>query len=260
MTEKVFIKNRRDQKIAVLVDEVEGAKGLAFVMHGLGGFKEQDFMKTYVEAFVEKDYTVVRFDFANSIGESDGEMGDARVGTCYHDLEDVIVWAKKQDWYKAPFVLAGHSLGAFCATLYAEQHSERIRALAPTSALISGKFEAEQNSQEMMEKWKRGGVIKMESNSRPGTIKHISWEYEEDLMQRDLLPEVDKLIMPVLMLVGEHDKGTPLKHQQILYDQLPGKKELHVIKDAGHTFRKAKHLKNIKRIFLNWLDKIDHAK
>lgn len=39
--EKVKIKNRKGQKIAVVVEKLEEQKGLAFVMHGLGGFKEQ---------------------------------------------------------------------------------------------------------------------------------------------------------------------------------------------------------------------------
>ena len=33
--EKVFIKNRKDQKVCVLVDRVENQKGLAFVMHSV---------------------------------------------------------------------------------------------------------------------------------------------------------------------------------------------------------------------------------
>lgn len=37
---KTFIKNRNDKKIAVVVEENSNSKGLAFVMHGLGGFKE----------------------------------------------------------------------------------------------------------------------------------------------------------------------------------------------------------------------------
>ena len=41
MMEKLLIQNRKGQKIAVLLEKSLDQKGLAFVMHGLGGFKEQ---------------------------------------------------------------------------------------------------------------------------------------------------------------------------------------------------------------------------
>lgn len=39
--QKLFIKNRKGQNVLVIVDESKNQEGLAFVMHGLGGFKEQ---------------------------------------------------------------------------------------------------------------------------------------------------------------------------------------------------------------------------
>ena len=59
---KEFIKNRKDQKIAVLIEVSENQKGLVFIMHGLGGYKEQTHIETFASAFKEKNYTVIRFD------------------------------------------------------------------------------------------------------------------------------------------------------------------------------------------------------
>lgn len=36
--EKLFIENRKGEKISILVEKNDNQKGLAFVMHGLGGF------------------------------------------------------------------------------------------------------------------------------------------------------------------------------------------------------------------------------
>ena len=55
--EKFLIKNRKGQKISVLLELNEKQKGLAFVMHGLSGFKEQDHIKTFADAFKEKGFT-----------------------------------------------------------------------------------------------------------------------------------------------------------------------------------------------------------
>ena len=37
---KFFVKNRQEQKLSVIIEKSENQKGLVFVMHGLGGFKE----------------------------------------------------------------------------------------------------------------------------------------------------------------------------------------------------------------------------
>ncbi len=55
------------------------------------------------------------------------------------------------------------------------------------------------------------------------------------------------------MIVGEKDPVTPFDHQKLLFDKLPGRKELHIIKNAFHSFRNNDELIEIKNIFLNWI-------
>ena len=59
-------------------------------------------------------------------------------------------------------------------------------------------------------------------------------------------------ILPGYVLSGR----TPLQHQRMLLGALPGPKELHVIKDALHTFRDHAHLAEIKEIFKQWIQKL----
>ena len=77
----------------------------------------------------------------------------------------------------------------------------------------------------------------------------------EDRLKYDVLNNIDKLTMPVLLIVGDQDDSTPLEHQQILFDAISRKKELHLIKNAPHTFQEMEHLAEIKEIFRNWIDK-----
>jgi len=254
--EKIIIKNRKKKKIVILLNSVKNQKGLAFIMHGLGGFKEQVHIKTFAETLNELEYTVVRFDTTNTIGESEGKYEDATATNYYEDLEDVIKWAKKKDWYEEPFVLVGHSLGGICTTLYAENHPKKVKALAPISTVVHGRLSFEIRTKEEIERWKRTGWEEHESRSKPGVIKRLRWSFVEDISKYDLLKKVDKLTMPVLMIVGSEDDRTPVKHQQILFDKLPDKKEFHVIKGAPHTFREKKHLEEIKKIFKNWIKKL----
>jgi pimeloyl-ACP methyl ester carboxylesterase len=251
---KVFIDNRNNKKLSVIVEENLNPKGLVFISHGLGGFKEQDHIQAFADAFKENEFTVIRFDAANSIGESEGKYENATLSSYYEDLEDIIKWAKEQSWYREPFWLAGHSLGAISVALYAEKHPEEVRGLAPISTVVSGALSIKnKESRNTLEEWKKTGWQTRESKSKPGIINRLPWSHMEDRLAFDLLPNVDKLTMPVLMIVGSEDESTPLEHQKILYEKLPGKKELHIIQGAQHTFRKPEHLEEVKTIFDEWI-------
>lgn len=246
--------------MVVITEVSENQRGLVFVMHGLSGFKEQLHIKTMSDAFKEKGYTVVRFDTTNTFGESDGKYEDATTTNYYEDLEDVIDWAKSQGWYEEPFWMVGHSLGSFCIAYYAENYPNKVKALAPISTVISGKLSAEtEKYKKILEEWKKTGWRIEKSISQPGLIKKLKWSHVEDRFKYDLLPKVQRLTMPVLLIVGDKDDGTPPEHQKILYDKLPGRKELHIIKNAPHTFMKQGHLDEIKQILSNWIDTVQQG-
>lgn len=257
--QKVFIKNRKDQKVAVIVEEAEAPKGLVFVMHGLGGFKEQAHLKMIADLFKENGYTAVRFDATNTIGESDGDFEDATVTNYYEDLEDVVKWSGTQKWYTEPFVLVGHSLGGISTALFAENYPDKVKALAPISTVVSGALSVEAHrrfSPEEFKIWEKTGWLEAKSQSKPGVVKRLKWSHISDRLKYDLLPKVDKLTMPVLLIVGENDTRTPLEHQKILYNVLPGPKELHIIKGSPHTFRDPEHLQELKNILSQWIKKL----
>ncbi len=252
---KTTIKNRKGQTLVVLIEEAQNPKGLVFVMHGLSGNKEQPHIATFAEAFKEKNYTVVRFDTTNTFGESDGKYEDATVTNYYEDLEDVISWAKNQPLFITPYCLAAHSLGSLCILLYAEKHPKEIKGLAPTSSVISGRLSLQTAKyKKRMEEWKKTGWIEEKSTTSPNRIKRLLWSHMVDRLKYDLLLEVNKLTMPILMIVGEKDDSTPYEHQKLLYEKLPGKKEIYIIKNAVHDFAGPIQLGEVKQIFLKWID------
>ncbi|MFH0870747.1 MAG: alpha/beta fold hydrolase [archaeon] len=252
-----FISNSIGQRIAVVVEKPKlddnDPIGLAIIMHGLGGFKEQPHITAFAKAFLEEGYIALRFDSINSLGESAGKYEDATVTSYYSDLETVIRWARDQTWFIEPFCLIGHSLGGLCAALYAEKHPEEVKALAPISTVVSGKLSIEAHDKEELEDWKKTGWQIRPSASKPGVIKKLKWSHMEDRLRYDLLLGVGKLTMPVLLMVGEHDETTPLKHQKILFDALPGKKDIHTIKGASHTFKDKSEVEEIRIIMTRWI-------
>ena len=252
--QKLTIANRKNQRLVVLVEPAEPQKGLVFIMHGLGGTKDGPMQVALSEEFRHARYTVVRFDTTNTFGESDGRFEEATVTSSYQDLEDVITWAQTQPWYQEPSLLAGHSLGGSCTAFYAEQHPDKVLAVAPIAAVVSGKLSLEAPSLAgKWQEWQRTGWQERGSATKPGLTKRLPWSHMEDRLKYDLLPLANRLTMPVFLLAGELDDRTPPAHQQILFAALPGPKELHIIAGAPHTFGSARHLRDMKKRLRKWL-------
>jgi pimeloyl-ACP methyl ester carboxylesterase len=249
---KTFVTNRDGNKIVTVVEGPKVKGKLAFVMHGLSGNKERITVRSVAEAFLENGYTVVTWDAVHTFGESTGgKFEDATITNYYVDLEDVIQWASTQDWYSEPFVLAGHSLGGIGTAMFAEKYPEKVSALAPLSTIISGKLSL-QTREADFEKWKRDG-IKTEISHDGKRTKILKWSHMEDRLKYDLLEDVERLTMPVLMIVGDRDISAPPEHQRILFDKLPGRKEIHIIKGAEHSFYEPSEQIELKQIVKNWI-------
>lgn len=155
--EKIFIKNRKNQNVSVIVEKAINQSGLAFVMHGLGDSKDSEHIRTFATCFLDNNYTVVSFDTTNTFGESDGVFEDANITNYYEDFEDVISWTEKQDFFQKPFILCGHSLGAICSAFYAENNPEKIKALAPFSTVINAELSKQNYSNEELADWEKTG-------------------------------------------------------------------------------------------------------
>lgn len=257
--EKISIKNRKGQKVVIVVDVAPEQKGLAFVMHGLGSSKNSPRITLIAQTFLEKGFTAVRFDTTNTFGESDGNYEDATITNYYEDLEDVIKWAKGLEWYQEPFVLAGSSLGGICTALYAEAHPGRVLALAPVAPVVSGALRVDARERKApgdTERWKKAGIREEINKKRPGGIERLKWSHIEDSLKYDTLTEASKLTMPVLLIVGGDDTTTPPDQTQMLFDAIPGtKKEIHIIPGMEHGFQEP-FFPEVKAIFSKWIDSI----
>ena len=253
---KEIIKNRQDKNIVVLIEEAKNPKGLVFVMHGLGGFKEQPHIETISKVFKNNNFTVIRFDTTNSIGESGGKLENATISNYFQDLEDVIKWSQSQNWYQEPFWLSGHSLGGFSVAFFTINYPEKVKAIVPISAVVSGElFTQTEEMKEVLESWKKTGLREWESSTQPGLIKRLKYDFIEDCLKYDLLKDAHKIKCPVLLIVGDRDETTPLKHQKIFFNSLSAEKEIHIIKDLKHTPREKHHLEELESIMGKWIQK-----
>lgn len=251
---KQFIYNRKWEKIAIKAQLTNNQKSLAIVMHGLWGFKEQEHIQSFIQAFLDNHISVISFDTTNSFWESDGNYEDATITNYYEDLEDVINWVKNQDFYEEPFFLAWHSAWWLCIWLYAQKFSDEVKAIAPISSLISGTLSIECKPQKEIQNWEKQWYQISQSKSKPWIIKKLKWSHMQDRLKYNLLTHSEAFDnIPVLLIVWENDITTPLTHQEILLNSISWDKQLHIIKWAWHTFRKQNELKQIYEIMKTWI-------
>lgn len=257
--QKLFIKNRHDQKIVVVINIPKKPIGLAFVMHGLSGYKEQPSIQVTADVFYKQNLVSVIFDTTNTFGESEGDYEKATVEQYYQDLEDVISWSKSQTWYRRPFFISGESLGGYCATRFAETYPNLIKGLFAFAPLISGKTSEEAHKHfapEEFAEWEKTGWLCKPSISKPGVIKRLPWSHMEERYKHDLMLNVSKITTPVLLVVGERDTSIPPYQQKVLFDAISSEKEMIIVPKAPHTFKEEEHLKILKIILTKWVKKV----
>ena len=257
--QKLFIKNRKNQKIAVVVNIPEKPVGIAFVMHGLSGYKEQLSIQVAADVFYKQDLVSVIFDTTNTFGESEGDYEKATAEQYYQDLEDVISWSKSQDWYQEPFFVSGESFGGYCATRFAETYPGLVKGLFAFAPFISGKTSEEAHKRfasEEFAEWEKTGWLCKPSSSKPGLIKKLPWSHMEERYKHDLMLNVSKITAPVLLVVGEKDTSIPPYQQKVLFDAINSEKEMVIVSGAPHNFKKEDDLNTLKIILTKWIKKV----
>jgi len=236
-TERFEIKNRHGLKLVIKVDTPDSPKNLAFIAHGQGGSMIQVHIQAFGQAFLGNGYRVVYFDATHALGESEGDLIDVTYDNYIEDLEDVINWARTQDWFQQPFALCGQSMGAQSTAWYAEHHPDEIKLVAPIAPTVNFDLWMKTFDPNYIKNWRERGY-KEELSRTLGVMKKVGWGVAESLKKFDLLPGAGKLTMPVFFMAGEFDQPCPYENQKILFDNIPSKNKKFVkIAGAEHSFR-----------------------
>lgn len=253
---QTYIKNKNGLRLFVLVEGDLMSDKLVFITHGLSGSHDQPHIAAMRKTFVENGYTVVSYDTAYSFGKSEGDSVHATASSYISDLEDVVKWAQYQEWYKEPFVLAGHSLGGISSLVYAHRHKDKVRAIFPMSTVVSGGLwhKVHQDTEpENYRKWKEKGYYFKESMSMPGRSGKVGWGLAEDMNNYNALMFASDIHCPVLLMTGSEDTGTSPEMHRMLLEKLGGRKRLHIIEGMEHTPREQSELDEMADVLKEWL-------
>ncbi len=249
-------KNRHNQKIVFELSGDLSSDNLVFIVHGLGGSKDQKHIQTISKAFVEAGFKAVAVDTTTGFGDSEGDTINVSATSYLQDLEDVVSFARTQDWFREPFVVAGHSLGGIATLLYANNHPEQVKGIFPMSTVVSGKLWRSGKSEAKFDEWEAQGYFLKVSKSMPGRSGKIGYGLARDLDKIDSLEFAPDIKCPALLIVGSEDPGTTPAMHEMLFAKLGGPKELHLIDKMGHDPTLQTELDELTQLIVSWAKKL----
>jgi alpha/beta superfamily hydrolase len=128
VSERFTLTNRHGQRIVGLLDAPPGDAPLArtiVLCHGYGGDKDGRYLREIAATLVAAGVAVVRFDFTNGAGKSDGAISGASVSGYADDLDDVLDYLRAQPRLSASAVaIGGHSYAGMVVLVVAARRAE----------------------------------------------------------------------------------------------------------------------------------------
>lgn len=219
-----------------------GAGPLLVLLHGAG---DQAGTWNKVVGELKRRFQLVIPDLAGH-GESEPASGALSLGALLSALEQVL---DAQPWRDAPLILAGNSLGAWMAMLYAHKRPQRVSRVI----LIDGGPVGGANEIGLMPKDREEGRHTMDlvldpASPRPanfllddlvrvsntGPISRLMAAGVEDMSKYLLDRELPRFPVPVDLVWGASDRLVPVEYAKRLQAQLP-KCSLSIIERCGHA-------------------------
>ncbi len=258
---KISLKNRKNQTLVWELRIPENnIKWVCIVQHGYSGSKSDKHVDKLAKAFFDNWFITFNFDATNSFNESDGEYEKATLQLHYEDLEDVVSWVKKQEWYQWKLALTWHSMGWYTVARYWEENPDKVDYIASIAPVVSGKLSWEAHKKffpEKFENWEKTGWLIEESKSKPGLIKKSPWSHMLERLSHDLLKKAKNLTIPILLYVWWKDTICPKEHIKLLFDEIPwNKKQMIVNPNAPHTYRTEEDIKHLYNSVSDWVKRL----
>jgi putative redox protein len=179
-------------------------------------------------SLVERGFGVLRFDFTG-IGESEGDFAD----TDFHSNLDDLVAAGDflRSRYRAPALLAGHSLGGAAMLAAASAFPEAV-AVATIGAPADTAHLRSTLAEKAREELERDGVAEVDlGGSRP---VRVGRELFDDLAEDHLSGEIGGLGRPLLIFHSPADTVVGIDHAERIFTAAKHPKSFVSLGDAHH--------------------------
>lgn len=255
----IFKKNRiihsKDKKpilYDVYYNETEKPQPLVIFCHGYKGFKDWGAWHLVAEAFAEKGFCFVKFNFSHNGGTMENPIdfpdleafAENNFSLELDDLDRVLKEIEKgnDNFPKkiSTISLIGHSRGGGIVLIKAEEDT-RISKVVAWASVSDFKARFQEGTTEF-EMWKETGVAYVE-NSRTKQMMPNNFQFYEDFKNYEnrltISRAVKNLTIPLLVIHGSDDPTVSVKEAKAIHSWNP-KSELLIIPGADHVFN-AKH-------------------
>lgn len=215
----------------ILRPKKRGRFSLVVLAGGFFDTMESPNVKEAARLLLEKGYAVVKFDFTDSFGRSEGRAADITVSQRVRDIGHVVDYCKRRGYVNESKVsILGIGLGAMAAVILEAFHSCSSRlALMNTPTKASAMKWTNFSDREMM-KVKLKRYFHVPLGDSPVLINYT---FFEDARKIDMARCARNLNTPVLLMFGEHDEIVSKDESKWLYDRVPAEKKLVEIPGIG---------------------------
>jgi len=251
------IKNSKNENICIKLDipNIPDKNKLAFICHGITGYKEQDVILQTILSLKSQNYTVISFDCRNSRGKSFNNHQCATLTDFCDDLKTVTDWAKNQSFYTNSFILAGHSLGVAAVLDYVTKHPDQIDAIISVSGVFSGQDllnNTQKFAPEFLNSLQKGGITRCNGNVEC----YLDFSYLENAKQYNFYQSIKKIKKPILLITGDKDIASTPDNNQDFFNQIKGYKELHILKNCSHLYETKDNQNDLDSIICSFISAI----
>lgn len=251
MSRRVRFQNGRGMDlVGILAEQDQPAPGVVLT-HSFTGYKEIPHLHAAAEALYDAGFTVLRFDFSDCIGESDGRCEDITLTNQVDDLDHAITYLRDQDGCDGTIGLAGHSLGGMTAIIVAQD--AEITALAPIAAPAYEDLSHLVDGDAGMQEWEQQGHHVFDSYRR-GDVR-VGWRFVEDMREYDAREAIAAADCPVRIIHGTDDDMVPFSHAEELFSSAHHPKQLQVLSGAGHLFREDDAQTEVVELVRDWMQR-----
>lgn len=257
--DKVRIKTSKKKGISAVIHEPKrlSNNGLAIILPGFLDSKDYSNIIDLAMLFSNLGYEVVRFD-PTGTWESGGTIDDYSITQYLDDIKDVFAYmvARRGVNYERT-VIAGHSLGAMMAIIYAaqNQNTQGVLAIMPPQSFIRPENMGQRFSEWKKQKYKVSTRDLPQDGSNHRKYK-VSYSFVKDSLKYDALDEIKKIKVPVILIAGEDDDLITPEHVNDLYESASDPKDFQVINGIEHDYRyNKKDIVKVRKVVLDLVKK-----
>ena len=254
VSQRVEYPGKRGKLVGIITppEKTDAARPAVILCHSFTGFKEIKHLFVLAEELSKKGFAVLRFDFSDCVGESEGTCEHMQLRSQVEDIMSSIDFIQTKEYVNDDKIgVAGHSLGGAAAIVAAAQ-DQRIKALVPISAPAKAGMDTI-FTEERVKEWKEKGSLMFPSLKR-GHVK-IDYSFYEDFLNYDGTELIRKTTAPVRIIQGEADDIVPPENAQLLFEHANEPKDLALLKEADHLFTNPAHMDEMIRLTVDWFER-----